>query len=93
MLDYGNFVPEALLISNHTSLSVLGKKMKLEPFQEENMYLNLTNDVKAGTHALVEAFSYLVYLQYAYNMTYTAYIMPDKVLFSFFMIKRKKERK
>ncbi|MPC32864.1 Glutamate receptor ionotropic, kainate 1 [Portunus trituberculatus] len=83
MLDYGNFVPEALLVSKHSSLAVLGKKMELEPYQEEDMYGSLTKDVKAGTHALLESFSYLVYVQYLYNMTYTAYIMPDKIYSSY----------
>ncbi|XP_063876884.1 glutamate receptor ionotropic, kainate glr-3-like [Scylla paramamosain] len=83
MLDYGNFVPEALLVSNHSALAVLGKKMKLEPFHEEDMYSNLVKDVKAGTHAMLEAFSYLVYVQYTYNMTHTAYIVPDKIYSSY----------
>lgn len=79
MLDYGNFVPGALKVSNHSALAALGAKMELLPYDEESMYDDLIKDVEARTHAMIEAFSYLVYLQYTYNMTFTSYIMPDQV--------------
>ncbi|XP_063874195.1 uncharacterized protein LOC135107839 [Scylla paramamosain] len=62
MLDYGEFVPEALLTSTDTSLATIGAKVDLSP---EDKTLRFSGEeacveqVMAGTHAHIETFSYL----------------------------------
>lgn len=62
MLDYGEFVPEALLTSTDVSLATIGAKVDLVP---ENYDLRFSGEeacvekVVAGTHAHIETFSYL----------------------------------
>lgn len=62
MLDYGEFVPEALLTSTDESLAKMGAKMELV---EENYAMQYSGTeacverVVAGTHAQVETTSYL----------------------------------
>lgn len=65
MLDYGEFVPDALLTSSDASLATLGAKVDLTP---EDATLRFTGEeacverVVAGTHAHIETFSYLKFL-------------------------------
>ncbi|XP_047494446.1 glutamate receptor ionotropic, kainate glr-3-like [Penaeus chinensis] len=62
MLDYGSYVPDALATSTHQSLSALGEKMDLVPYNTAMPYYNALECLDlalAGTHAMVEARSYL----------------------------------
>ena len=63
MVDYGEFVPEALISSNDISLRTLGEKMELIPWTEEDegegSYEQLIENLLEGTHAVIDSFSYL----------------------------------
>lgn len=62
MLDYGEFVPEALLISTDESLAKMGAKMELVPESNTLEYSGTEGCVErvvAGTHAQVETNSYI----------------------------------
>lgn len=62
MLDYGSYLPDALATSTHQALSALGKKMDLVPQNRAMPYHNALECLDlalAGTHAMVEAESYL----------------------------------
>lgn len=78
MQDYGNFLPEALKISNDESLLKLGNSMDMFP------YAYLSYDIGFGwvlnnTHALVDTYSYLVHVVHFYNHTDETYIMKENV--------------
>lgn len=65
MLDYGEFVPEALRTSTHPILSKLGAKMDLVPTVDDSEYEGIEACavfVVDGTHAHTETNSYLVRL-------------------------------
>ncbi|KAK3875539.1 hypothetical protein Pcinc_019588 [Petrolisthes cinctipes] len=62
MLDYGEFVPEALATSTHPILARLGAKLDLVPTDGSLTYEGeeyCVEMVVAGTHAHVETYSYL----------------------------------
>ncbi|KAK4323243.1 hypothetical protein Pmani_006026 [Petrolisthes manimaculis] len=62
MLDYGEFVPEALATSTHPILARLGTKLDLVPTDGSLTYEGEEHCVEmvvAGTHAHVETYSYL----------------------------------
>lgn len=65
MLDYGEFVPEALAKSTHPVLAKLGTKLDLVPTDGSLPYEgeeHCVERVVAGTHAHVETYSYLLLL-------------------------------
>ena len=61
MLDYGEFVPEALVSSQDPSLNTLGNKMDLIPLRadDEAALAELISTMTDGTHAITETYSYL----------------------------------
>ncbi|KAK4323246.1 hypothetical protein Pmani_006029 [Petrolisthes manimaculis] len=62
MLDYGEFVPEALAMSTHPILARLGAKLDLVPIIDGILYEGQEGCVElvlAGTHAHVETYSYV----------------------------------
>lgn len=62
MLDYGDFVPEALATSTHPILARLAAKLDLVPIIANLPYEGQEGCVElvvAGTHAHVEAYSYI----------------------------------
>ena len=65
MLDYGEFVPEALLESGDSNLRALGNKMDLFSMFDANgkmegdLYRTLVDAMMDGTHAITETTSYL----------------------------------
>lgn len=77
MQDYGNFVPAALNDSLDTSLSALGKKLDLFPW--DNHYDPGIHNVLSGTHALIETFAYLTNLQIQYKIIDRTYLMTEQV--------------
>ena len=65
MVDYGEFVAEALASSKDASLKTLGDKMDLIPWtledDGETSYDNLIQLLLDGTHAVTDSFSYIRY--------------------------------
>lgn len=62
MLDYGEFVPDALLESPDASLATMGAKMELVPQDIDKEFTNAeacVDRVVSGTHAHIETFSYI----------------------------------
>ena len=65
MMDYGEFVPDELLISKDDNMRALGERMELWPMTdnfnttEEEQYAGMVEKVFDGTHAVTETFSYL----------------------------------
>lgn len=53
MLDYGEFVPQALRSSQDTYYRALGEKMDMYDDDDESVYPTLN-----GTHAYIESYSY-----------------------------------
>lgn len=79
MLDYGEFVPEALATSKHPTLSNLGAKMDMVPLVQSLAYGGEEGCVElvvADTHAHVETYSYL--RQLYYNLGYGGQVYPLK---------------
>lgn len=76
MLDYGEFVPEALTTSSHPVLAKLGTKMDLVPTDVTLTYEgeeHCVEKVVTRTHAHVETYSYLrlLFRYLGHNDTYT----------------------
>ncbi|XP_064099397.1 glutamate receptor-like [Macrobrachium nipponense] len=72
MLDYGEFVPEALATSKDAELFALGSKLDLVPTTVHQDYFGEEGCVELvlqGTHAHVETFSYnqLIYIEMGYS--------------------------
>ncbi|XP_066968121.1 ionotropic receptor 21a-like [Macrobrachium rosenbergii] len=72
MLDYGEFVPEALATSTHPTLAALGKKLDMMPIVdnlEEIGEETCAERVVAGSHAHTETYSYvkILYSKLGYN--------------------------
>ncbi|XP_068228133.1 uncharacterized protein [Palaemon carinicauda] len=61
MVDYGEFVPEALATSNDEYLKALGDRMDLVYNYEDDeiSYEELVRKVLGGYHAIIETYSYL----------------------------------
>ncbi|XP_068250184.1 glutamate receptor ionotropic, kainate glr-3-like [Palaemon carinicauda] len=62
MVDYGEFVPEALAVSTDVTLSALGAKMDLVPIVEPLPYMGeegCISLVLEGTHAHTETYAYM----------------------------------
>ena len=65
MLDYGEFVPEALLVSEDSDLLALGQKLDLfeldtaEDVHGVALYAEMIDAIVARTHAIVETNSFL----------------------------------
>ncbi|XP_064095656.1 glutamate receptor ionotropic, delta-2-like [Macrobrachium nipponense] len=62
MVDYGEFVPEALATSTDATLSALGAKMDLVPIVEPLPYMGEEGCIAlvlAGTHAHTETYAYM----------------------------------
>ncbi|KAK4323257.1 hypothetical protein Pmani_006039 [Petrolisthes manimaculis] len=79
MLDYGEFVPEALRTSTHPILSKLGAKMDLVPTVDDSEYEGIeacAELVVDGTHAHTETNSYLVRLYR--ELGHESYVYPLK---------------
>lgn len=57
MLDYGEFVPQALRSSQDKYYRTLGEKMDMYADDDESVY-----PVLNGTHAYIESFSYSLIL-------------------------------
>ncbi|CAL4161010.1 unnamed protein product, partial [Meganyctiphanes norvegica] len=91
MLDYGEFVPEALKTSPDRTFKMLGNKLDLVPLL---MHLEYNNEVGcvelavAGTHAHIETYSYLqlLYIDLGFGdqvYTYTSQIYEGNLAFFF----------
>lgn len=82
MLDYGEFVPEALLTSTDASLAMMGSRMELLP---EDYTQTFTGEegcaelVVAGTHAHIETFNYLQILYRALGVSAKVYHMKPQL--------------
>lgn len=82
MLDYGEFVPEALVTSTDASLAKMGAKMDLVP---EDETLDFSGEegcvelVVAGTHAHLETFSYLLVLYRVLGVSSKVYYMKPQL--------------
>lgn len=79
MLDYGEFVPDALAISTHPVLARLGARLDLVPIIDGILYEGQEGCVElvlAGTHAHVETYSY-VRLLYR-DLGHGGYVYPLK---------------
>lgn len=65
MLDYGEFVPEALLTSGDSNFRKLGQKMDLFELNYDidvigdALYVGMIGAMMDGTHAITETSSYL----------------------------------
>ncbi|XP_071521428.1 glutamate receptor ionotropic, NMDA 3B-like [Panulirus ornatus] len=77
MMDYGNFLPEALKQSSDPDLLTMGHKMDLIPYIDD--YFAGISAVMNRTHALTETFSYLSNVQIQYNVTHDTYLMKEQV--------------
>ena len=82
MLDYGEFVPEALLTSSDTSLAILGTKVYLTPENETLLFGGeeaCVERVMDGTHAHIETLSYLKILYRALEVNTDVYHMRTQL--------------
>lgn len=62
MVDYGEFVPEALATSQDQYLKSLGERMDLvpnNPYDDDISYGQLVNLLLEGRHSIIETYSYL----------------------------------
>ncbi|XP_053641760.1 glutamate receptor ionotropic, delta-1-like [Cherax quadricarinatus] len=81
MLDYGEFVPEALATSTHPTLSVLGRKLDMVP-SEENEFAGEEGCIKLllqGAHAHLESFSFLHLLYYITGHYDDVYFVKEQI--------------
>ena len=66
MVDYGEFVPYALLESDDFFLKTLGEKMDLIPLTTEDLgetsYNILLERLLEGTTAVIDSYSYIRYV-------------------------------
>ncbi|KAK4323265.1 hypothetical protein Pmani_006046 [Petrolisthes manimaculis] len=79
MLDYGEFVPEALATSKHPTLSNLGAKMDMVPMVDTLAYGGEEGCVElvvSTTHAHVETYSYVRLLYH--NLGHGGQVYPLK---------------
>ncbi|KAA0188380.1 Ionotropic receptor 118, partial [Hyalella azteca] len=76
MQDYGEFVPDALKVSNDQAMRSLGNKLDLFP---EDYDTGVEMVAKNGTHALIETFSYLMKVRSQYGVTQDTYILKEQV--------------
>ncbi|MCL4130514.1 UNVERIFIED_CONTAM: hypothetical protein GTU68_022538 [Idotea baltica] len=94
MLDYGEFVPEALRTSQDSILHTLGSKLDLEPYlpdAEDYNYGTAVKMVLEGTHAHIETYSYLKLLYADFGVADRVYFMKEQVYngnLAFFFPKR-----
>lgn len=82
MLDYGEFVPDALLASTDASLATMGAKMDLVPENDNMEFYNAEACVElvlAGTHAQVETFSYLQHLYHRFKADSKVYSLTPQL--------------
>lgn len=83
MLDYGEFVPDALRTSRNNILKVLGQKLELVPYLSElpnDNYESIVDMVLNGTYAHIEAFSYLKILYAsAFGIGNNVYFLKEQV--------------
>ncbi|XP_066981968.1 glutamate receptor ionotropic, delta-2-like [Macrobrachium rosenbergii] len=78
MQDYGNFLPEALKVSTDPSLYKLGHNLDLFPYAYLSFEIGFSW-VLNNTHAVVDTYSYLVYLLEHHNHTDETYMMKEHV--------------
>ncbi|KAF2368737.1 Solute-binding protein family 3/N-terminal domain of MltF [Trinorchestia longiramus] len=81
MLDYGEFVPEALLASTELTMRKLGEKMDLFPIEDKDMHLyEGIRILERGQHALIETYSYLkLWTAEYWNSTADFYFLKDQI--------------
>ncbi|KAG7172881.1 Glutamate receptor ionotropic, delta-1-like 29 [Homarus americanus] len=82
MLDYGEFVPEALATSTHPALSALGAKLDLMPVdgtREFGGQEGCVGLVLEGTHAHVESFSFLKLLYFLLGHKDVVYFVKEQI--------------
>ncbi|KAA0203953.1 Ionotropic receptor 115 [Hyalella azteca] len=77
MMDYGEFVPEALQASTDNALRRIGNKLDL--FPQDHYYDPAMEMVENGTHALIEAYSYLMRLRMKYGVSKETYVLKEQV--------------
>ncbi|KAK3875552.1 hypothetical protein Pcinc_019601 [Petrolisthes cinctipes] len=94
MVNYGEFVPEALATSSHPILARLGAKMDLVPSAEHLPFMGQEGCMElviAGTHAHVDAYSFVL-LQYSdYDADSQVYPLKEQLYVGsqvFFFTKR-----
>ncbi|CAL4165126.1 unnamed protein product, partial [Meganyctiphanes norvegica] len=91
MLDYGEFVPEALKSSSDITFRTLGNKMDMVPFLLDLDFVGEEGCVElvvAGTHAHIETYSYLqlLYINLGFGdrvYTYKSQIYEGNLAFFF----------
>ncbi|KAF2354526.1 Ionotropic glutamate receptor [Trinorchestia longiramus] len=77
--DYGTFLPEALSTSEDASQRNLASKIDLFPVEADS-YVNLGfPKILAGTHAVVESYSYLFFKRYEADVQNFTYFMKEKL--------------
>lgn len=82
MLDYGEFVPEALATSTNPVLAKLGAKLDLVPQILSEAYGGQSGCVKkvlAGTHVHTETFSYMLNLYTSLGHGSEVYTLKDQL--------------
>ncbi|KAK4304505.1 hypothetical protein Pmani_023544 [Petrolisthes manimaculis] len=79
MLDYGSFVPDALLTSPEPSLAQLGEKLYRFPYSKEIIYDEVMVRVAEGTYILIESHVYLIFLRSKHNQIGITYIMKEQI--------------
>ncbi|XP_066975367.1 uncharacterized protein [Macrobrachium rosenbergii] len=82
MLDYGEFVPDALKTSDEPTLSALGRKLDLVPLMvqwPEFGHEGCVKKVIAGTHAQAETFSYIKILYSKLQHNSRVYSLRDQL--------------
>ena len=82
MLDYGEFVPDALAVSKHPTLASLGGKLDMVPNNESLPYDGEEGCVKlvlSGTHAHTETYSYIKLLFNALGHDSKTYTLKEQL--------------
>ncbi|XP_068234023.1 ionotropic receptor 21a-like [Palaemon carinicauda] len=82
MLDYGEFVAEAMPASTHPTLAALGAKLDLVPVLEHLPNAGEEGCVELvlkGTHSHLETYSYLIYLYSKLGHSSTVYHLKEQL--------------
>ncbi|XP_068237275.1 glutamate receptor ionotropic, delta-1-like [Palaemon carinicauda] len=93
MLDYGEFVPDALKTSEESTLSSLGRKLDLVPLMiewSEFGHEGCVNKVIAGTHAQAETYSYINILYSRLKHSSRVYMLKDQLYPSYLSFRFRK---
>ncbi|XP_068237501.1 glutamate receptor-like [Palaemon carinicauda] len=93
MLDYGEFVPEALRTSTESTLATLGSKLDLVPLRmdwKEFGHEGCVELVVAGTHAQTETYSYIKMVYVRLGHAARTYMLRDELYPSYLSFRLRK---